>query len=219
MDNNFELVDEFDRSFRQWVKTACQEWKLNEPSEEYFSHVKRRLPEGLRTLLGYGLKHGLIIPTGRVFTLKDMPPSKGPYNWFSQGRTTKPSPNWEYFVQIAEFIRFFRISSTTHGLSVKFEDSLMDVGVYRNNKLFVYVEVKEKGTQLQKLVQEMKKLQYSIDLTIEDRGNDPLRKAKYLVTQRPEYLVLSAIGTRFEYKVVYPDDTSFEIVSDMVPLT
>lgn len=213
-----ELLQKFDSAFRQWVKEACQEWGYGEPSQQYFSYIDQRLPEGLRALLGYGIKNKVIIPKGRVFTLKDLPQSKGTYNWFSHGRAPKPAPNWEYFVQVAEFIRFHAVASMRRDLSITFEDGLMDIGVYRNNKLFIYCEIKERASQIQKLVQEIRKLQSNIDLTTPDRGNDPLRKAKYLIKQKPEYFVTSAIGARFEYRVVYPSDRSFELVRDIVPL-
>lgn len=213
-----DLLSEFDTRFRSWVKTACEEWDYSMPSEEYFHQVYQRLPEGLRTLLGYGLKNKLITQKGKAFTLIALPSNKGPYNWFSHNRTPKPAPNWEYFVQVAEFVRFYMSTSTKNNLSLTFEDGLMDIGIYKNNKLLIYCEVKEKASQLEKLVREIKKLQANVDLRIPDRSNDPLRKAKYLIKHKPKYLIASAIGARFEYKVVYLNDTSFELIRDIVPL-
>jgi len=63
------MSQEFDWNFRNWVKSACKDWGYPEPSDQYYLNVNKRLPEGLRTLLGLGLKQGLIISQGKTFTL------------------------------------------------------------------------------------------------------------------------------------------------------
>ncbi len=50
-----------------------------------------------------------------------------------------------------------------------------------------------------------------------DRGNDPLRKAKYLKKNQPEYFYGMAIGVRHEFKVAYPSDQNFELTRDVIP--
>lgn len=50
-----------------------------------------------------------------------------------------------------------------------------------------------------------------------DRGNDPLRKAKYLVRRRPAYFCGVAIGVRLEYAVRYGGDRTFHLVRDVLP--
>lgn len=59
--------------------------------------------------------------------------------------------------------------------------------------------------------------QSRVDLSAPDRGNDPLRKVKCIVKRMPEYFSGLAIGTRFEYKVVYPEERSFQLVKDVIP--
>jgi hypothetical protein len=46
-----------------------------------------------------------------------------------------------------------------------------------------------------------------VDMTADDRGNDPLRKAKYLLKHRSLYFCGVAVGTRMEYRVDYPSAT------------
>ena len=207
---------EFDRYFRDWVNTACREWHYPAPPDSYYAKVYERLPDGLRSLIAFGVNAGLITAMGANFTLKDLPPRKGPYSWFSRGRAEVPAPNWEYFVHVAEFVRLTTIGKA-HGLKVTFEDDTMDIAVYKEGKLLVYYEVKERADQLQKLIDRIKMEQSRVDLSLPDRGNDPLRKAKCIVKRKPEYFSGLAIGTRFEYKVVYPEERSFQLVRDVIP--
>jgi hypothetical protein len=211
------LLQKFDTHFRDWVRTACQEWNYPTPSDQYYIEVYERLPAGLRALLGLGLSKGLIIPTGRVFTLKGLPPEKGPYNWFSHNRNPKPAPNWEYFVQVAEYIRLHAITNVGNWL-VTFEDDDMDIAPYQDNRLFVCYEVKERLSQIQKLIKGIEAYHSYVDLSAPDRHDDQLRKAKYIVKRKPEYFVGVAIGGRFEYKVIYAQERSFQLIRDVVPL-
>lgn len=59
--------------------------------------------------------------------------------------------------------------------------------------------------------------QPSVDLAAPDRGNDALRKAKYLVRRRPEYFCGVALGVRFEYRVSYPERMAFRLSHDTIP--
>ena len=212
------MIQEFDKHFREWSRTACEEWGYPMPSDRYYTKVYERLPEGLRALLGLGISSGLIIPKeGRAaFTLKGLPDKKGPYHWFSYNRNPKPAPNWEWFVHVAEFIRFHTIASSMNAL-VTFEDDDMDIALYQDNRLIVYCEVKERLSQIQKLIRGVQNYQSAVNLDAPDRGNDPLRKAKYIVRRKPQYFVGVAIGARFEYKVIYLGERSFQLIRDIVP--
>ncbi len=217
----FTMVQEFDKYFKNWVKSACKDWGCPEPSDEYYAKVYRRLPEGLRSLLGLGLEEGIIISKGRTFTLEGLPPKKGPYNWFSQSSGKEPAPkepipNWEYFIQVAEFVRLYHIAKAK-SLMLTFEDDLMDLALYQNDKLVVCCEVKEQKNQIKKLIKGIKDYQQAIDFTVDDRSNDPLRKAKYIVKRRPEYFCGVAIGVRFEYRVSYPEGQAFQLTEDAIP--
>jgi hypothetical protein len=93
----------------------------------------------------------------------------------------------------------------------------MDLALYRDGRLVVCCEVKERASQIQDLVTRLRTYQQRIDPSQPDRGNDPLRKAKYIRLRRPEYLALAAIGARLEYRVAYPPDREFELVRDVIP--
>ncbi len=207
----------FDKAFKEWVLAACKEWDYPEPTDEYFSRVYSRLPKGLGSILSIGLRDGLIIPKGGKFGLSGLPAGKGPYSWFSKYADKKePSPNWEYFIQVAEYIRLHSLLKP--GQRLMFEDDLMDLAVYDGDKLFVCYEVKEKARQLQSLISKMKKYQKGIDYSMADRGNDPLRKAKYIAHRQPEYFCGVAIGVRYEFRVSYPEGYAFQLHEDMAPL-
>jgi len=159
----------------------------------------KRLPEGVRILLGVGIKEGIIITQGYKFSLKGLSPNKGPYSWFSRYSSAKePNPNWEYYIQVALYCQLF-FAAKTKGLTLTFEDDLMDLAVYDGKKLAVCIEVKEKATHIKRLISGIKK------------------KAKYIVNRRPEYFCGFAIGARFDYKVTFLDNNAFRLERDIIP--
>jgi len=209
----------FEDSFRNWVKLACSEWGYDLPPESYYQHVFERLPDGLRTILGYGIDRSLIVQMGKKFSLKGLRDKKGPYNWLSRDSYKKePAPNWEYFVQVAEYVRLFELAERNN-LNLTFEEDLMDLALYDDNKLIVCCEVKEQTAQIMKLLQGIRGFQKEIDYTINDRHNDPLRKAKYIEKNRPDYFYLISIGTKLEFSVDYPEDGAFTLKEDFIPYT
>lgn len=212
-----QAVQLFDAQLTEWARAACEEWRFKHPTSEFFEKMTSRLPEGLRATIGFGLEQGLVIPKGYTFLLKGLEPNKGPYRWFSRfASEQRLNPNWEYYVQVAEYVRL-SMALAGRGYQLTFEDDLMDIGVYRGGELVVCCEIKEKSSQATRLVGRMRSYEAGVDLSEPDRGNDPLRKAKYLVTKRPKYFYLVAIGARFEFSVVYPGDRAFELREDLLP--
>lgn len=102
-------------------------------------------------------------------------------------------------------------------MDLKFEDDLMDIGIYRKNKLRVCCEIKEKSSQAQYSIREVKKYQNANELPISDRGNDRLRKAKYISHLKPHFFYLVSIGRRFEFRVEYPENMQFRLIEELVP--
>lgn len=207
----------FDQQVKLWAFSACHEWDFAEPSEQFFETLNERLPAGLRATIGAGIEKGIVVPNGCAFRIKGLNKTKGPYNWFSRDNAKhRPNPNWEYYIQVAEYIRLSQaFQSSNHVLT--FEDTFMDIGVYKDNQLLVCCEIKEKSSQAKTLIAGIKDYQTNIDWTAPDRGNDPLRKAKYIVRQRPLFFYLVAIGVRYEFSVSYPDRKAFELREDIIP--
>jgi len=214
----------FDEFFRTIVQRTCREWGYEIPQAEYFINVCERLPLGLREIIESGLSSGLINDIGlsktksAAFRPIGVSEKKGPYSWFSRdNQRNQPWPNWEYFVQLSEYIRLYEAFKTKN-VELKFEDDLMDIGIYRKNKLWVCCEIKEKSSQAQYLIREIKKHQDATELPAADRGNDPLRKAKYIANLKPQYFYLVSIGRRFEFRVEYSDNKQFQLIEDLIPL-
>lgn len=211
------MIKGFEEIVKQWASSACEYWNYPEPEEDYFNKINNRLPEGLQQLLLSGLANRIVTQDGYSFSIECLKEGKGPYHWFGRDdNTQKPCPHWEYFVQVAEFIRLYYISKR-NGLNINFEDDLMDISLYKGDSLLLYCEVKEKISQLHKLIQGIRKCQDSVNLGAPDRGNDPLRKAKYIVRRHPPYFSGVAIGVRYEYRVSYLGENSFSLVRDDFP--
>lgn len=210
------MADEFEDLVQRWGQAACDEWGYPEPPSDWIGIIKRRLPPGLGAAVADGIESGsIIVVDEHRFTLRGLESGKGPYAWFSRNQTQVPAPNWEYFVQAAEFVRL-KTELEPKGYSVQFEDELMDISVYAGGDLVVGFEVKERASQLGPLLKGIESHGKGVDLTSPDRANDPLRKAKYLVRRRPKYFGLSAIGSQMEFAVTYPAENSFELREDLI---
>ena len=210
--------------FRNIVQRTCEEWVYDAPSEEYYLYIYGRLPQGLRKIISSGLESKIIFDVGlsksksAAFRPCGVPKTKGPYSWFERdNQRRQPRPCWEYFIHLAEYIRLYE---AFHGKDYRlsFEDELMDIGIYKNKKLWVCCEIKEKSSQAQNLIRGIKKFENSNDFPDSDRGNDPLRKAKYIIKLKPEYFYIVSIGRRFEFRIKYPDNNQFQLVKDLIPL-
>jgi hypothetical protein len=215
------MVDStFESNFRAWVVAACKEWGYPPPSRDWFERAERRLPAGLRRTLELGLADGVVqVVAGYRFRLDGLAAHKGPYAFFSRfSQRRQPGPNWEYFVQVAEYVRIRR-AVRDPGYRVSFEDELMDISVRDGHDRLVWcMEVKERADQLDPLLVGILRYASGVDPGIPDRHNDPLRKAKYLLRARPDYFSLMAVGKRIDFQVVRLGSDRFELTPDVIPL-
>lgn len=210
------LTQLFDEQLTTWITSACGEWGFDTPADPVVGLVKQRLPSGIRSMIGLGIERGIVLPEGHTFRLKGLPDGKGPYRWLSRyNPERRPNPNWEYYVQVAEYVRLCLLTEN-RDFHLSFEDDLMDIGVYQDGQLIACCEVKETSPQAARLLSGIKRWQSGVDWTIPDRGNDSLRKAKYLLKRKPRYFYVVAIGTRHEFSVV-PTDGGFELHADLIP--
>ena len=207
----------FERLVVEWAAAACAEWGYPPAGPDWLSTVTQRLPHGLRSAIADAAERGVIIVVGgHRFTLAGLGPTKGPYAFFSRSDRQVPAPNWECFIQAAEYGRI-SAAVAPRGYRVDFEDDLMDISVYDADRLLWCIEVKEKAGSLDGLLTGIRRYGRSPDWESPDRGNDPLRKAKYLARHRPDYFSLVAIGCRFDFSVSYDGDR-FSLVDDLIPL-
>lgn len=206
----------FDETILQCANAASAEWGYPPVAGDWLHSLHSRLPVGLRQAVLNGLDDSKIcLVDGHRFSLLGLSPGKGPYAFFSRSSRLVPSPNWEYFVQAAEYIRLAR-GLTPNGLRVDFEDGLMDVSVYERERLVWCVEVKERARDLSPLLTGLRRYGEHIDLDAVDRHNDPLRKAKYILRHRPLFFSLVAIGQRLDFSVAYGGG-GFRLTEDVVP--
>lgn len=174
--------------------------------------IQARLGDDVVAGLGAALRTGVLLIEGSKFRLAGLPDSKGPYALFSQNRAGGlPTPNWEYFVQVAEYARLVGLYGAG-GYTIGFEDGLMDVSVRRDASLIWCVEVKETRATAERLLARLEALATDVPLLVPDRANDPLRKAKYLLNHRPPFFSLVAVGYRRQFAIKTPSTTSFELI-------
>ncbi len=94
----------------------------------------------------------------------------------------------------------------------------MDIGIYERGTLQVCCEVKETSSKAQKLIRGIKGYETAATLPKEDRGNDELRKAKYISKLKSLYFYVVSIGRRYEFRVEYPKEMRFRLVEDFIPI-
>ena len=198
------------------ARAACDEWRYPLPSESWLEDIDARLPEGLQTAVSDAVESGVIIVDGYRFRLKGLAKDKGPYAFLSRATNRIPSVNWEYFVQAAEFGRV-AASVESRGYRVGFEEEWMDISVWEGDNLVWCIEAKEKATALERLRAGISRYGVDMDWETPDRGNDPLRKSKYLMVKQPRYFSLVAIGLRFDFSVDYSED-GFVLTEDLIPI-
>ncbi|GII60253.1 hypothetical protein Skr01_03380 [Sphaerisporangium krabiense] len=205
-----------------WVRAACQEWNYPEVSDSYFAAVHQRVPAGVRALVAAAHHDGVIKPVGGYrFTLLGLAPGKGPYAWVSRHNEQRtPSINWEYLVQAVEYARLYA-ALAPKGYLIAMEDRLMDITVSDASGTLQWdIEVQERAAEIPAFLQRLAAHGHAgVDLDAPDRGNDPLRKAKYLLRHRPLYFSAAAIGLRRDFQVTYATGNKFILIDDMVPLT
>ena len=210
--------------FTDLVERTCNEWGFKPPDYQFFVDTYARLPEGLRRAISYGWQNEIILDAGlsktgsAAFRPSLVSDVKGPYSWFERDSAKKqPRPAWEYYIQVAEYVRLFE-ALKGKGYELRFEDDLMDIGIYEKGILQVCCEVKEKSTKAQTLIRGIRKFERAVVLPETDRGNDPLRKAKYISKLKPLYFYVVSIGRRYEYRVEYPEEMRFRLVEDFIPI-
>lgn len=207
----------FDRRFRDWVAMACAAWGYDDPHEEYYDKFYSRIPVDCQQQVVEAIEQGVVLEDKFRFRVIDGRGGHGPYAWFSKDRGNGPGPNWEYFVEVSEFLRAHQWAAS-HEMVAYFEyPGEVDVSLYRADKIMLVCEVKEHVEVLRSLLTKLKRYEPQVNVDEPDRGNDPLRKAKYIVRARPEWFRAVAIGYAEEFRVTYPEGRAFQLERDVFP--
>lgn len=156
---------------------------------------RRHIEDKEIQLIKKGIKAGIIKVKDNLFTIGKE--SSKRYDAFTLNR--------EYFTQFATLVSLI----TEYGYLLKdchFEYHLMDICVFKNKKPFIYVETKINDYQAEKLYREIReKYSKNLDLfeKVPDRGNDALRKAKYIFQDKPKYFWLVTPKQKIAFIIEY----------------
>lgn len=207
----------FDQHFRQWAYAACAEWEYPPPTVEWLESVHARLPVGLRTELGRGIEaHAFRTVGGHRFAVPNG--GEGPHDWFSeQPQRQQPAPNWERFVQLAEYTRIRLLVAGTD-LDMGFEDQHMDVTVRRGTDLLWFVDISETFATAYETSRHLDRLGAAGIAGSGGSADDALRTAQLIVKQRPLYYSMVGIGGRLDFSVAVHDAHHFDLIPDLVPV-
>ena len=207
--------------FGKWVKAYNSAKKESANSESLFNLLCDRIPPDYLRHIGAALLNGWLETEKK--------PSRGYFvresdrQGIGGGQCTITNygggliaPCWELFVQLSDY-GWMRSIAEKKGHRVLLEDRLMDITVSSNDKLILYIENKEKAAAAKKLIKGMREYgETGFDLDQPDRGDDALRKSKYIVKKdtRPKYLGMSAIGFRQLFEVKYYSGNRFKLTQD-----
>jgi hypothetical protein len=96
----------------------------------------------------------------------------------------------------------------------------IDIGIKIPEGPKIFVEVKETKTQWEILISGVKAIgMKGADLKEPDRGNDPLRNAKYILASRPDFFIGYSPEGFDSYKVIYEPKGRFQLEPDPMPKT
>ena len=220
----------FDDYYKCNAVITCKEWDYPPPTEEFFSDALTRIPFEIRDTITTGLLEGIIVNLGlRDGTLKVKlinQTKERYYSWFGRYRSKKIlQGHWEFCIQAAEYIQLYKSLKDNNYYDLQFEDALMDIAIYRNNGLFACCEVKEKAAEVNNMIKNILKCEA---INLHDLGGklinniagikeDAVRKAGYIIKNRPNYFYLLSAHNRLEYRVEYPDGQNFKLIEDVIP--
>jgi len=215
----------FDALFDKWADEALRVagFSAEKPGQE------NRIPDIVKRKVAQLCEMQICFPDSKpaCFRMADSKKGKGgPYNRFSYFSSTKTIlPNWEYFVQIAAFRDLiFEYGYSADWMKFEYHEShppvwiSVDIEIKIPGRPKIFVEVKERRVDLQNLIAAVKSIGKSgVVLNQPDRGNDALRKAKYIIAGRPDYFVGYSPEGFDQYQAQYEAGNRFMLVPAQMP--
>jgi hypothetical protein len=215
-----KAIERFRREFRRWVQSHNAEKGYTTDPGALLSALEARIDETHLTRIGSAYLNGWLqteADPGREYFVReaDRPGRRGGQFTITHQGARQVAPCWELFVQLADYA-WLRTVAERHRQKVRLEDRLMDLTVRAGSRLVLYVEHKTTRQIAEKLLVGMRLYgAKGFELDDPDRGDDALRKAKYLVrSEHPVYFGLSAVGYRQLFKVEYLEDNRFQLIED-----
>lgn len=222
-----DSLERFRSEFRGWVRAHNRAKGFDSSPDEVLKRLESRVPAAMLRQIGGAYINGWLqneSKRNRGYFVKEsdrMGPRGGQWTLEHAGGG-HVNPCWELHVQLADYGRL-RTVAERHGLTTRLEDRLMDITVYAGQNLLLYVENKTKKEEAIRLLKRMREYgNTGFDLGDPDKGNDPLKKAKYLVRNGayPQFFALSAIGFEQVFRVEYLDgDNRFVLHDSELALT
>jgi hypothetical protein len=219
-------LDRFRTEFRRWVRAHNATHAYDSSADELLGRLEKRIPSDALAHIGSAYMNGWLVTEsdpGRGYFVReaDRPGRRGGQTSLVHRGNGAVDPWWELFVQLGDYA-WLRTIAGRYGQYLKLEDQLMDLTVRSGTRLLLYVEHKETEKLAKSLLREMVEYGKSgFGLADPDKGNDPLRKAKYLVKENshPLYFGLSAVGYKQLFRVEYLDGTEnrFNLTPDNRP--
>lgn len=197
-------------SFFDLLKRAAQAMVASIASDH---NSNRHVEDNEIELIGRGVKSGLLSIAGNKILISQRGRAKREYDLFTLNR--------EYLTQFAA------LSALAYDYAYRPDDcwlecDFMDVCVMRpqTSTPYIYVEVKapKRVTEMAILLKKIESYAPGIAHFLDelDRGNDPLRKAKYIFKNKPEYLWLFTPKNRHAFKINYTNEGfALELVADI----
>jgi hypothetical protein len=214
-------IERFRRELCRWVRAHNVAKGYATDPARVFAILQERIGETRLSRIGSAYLNGWLeteSDSGRGYFVReaDRPGRRGGQFAITHQGQGHVAPCWELFVQLADYA-WLRTVAERHGQKVRLEDRLMDLTVRAGRRLVLYVEQKTTRAVAKKLLARMR--QYGtngFDLDDPDRGDDALRKAKYLlrVGGHPMYFGLSAVDYSQLFKVEYLDGNRFRLSED-----
>jgi hypothetical protein len=227
-DMTANAINRFRDELGRWIAAHNETKGFTTNADEAFATLEDRIGTQALTQIGSAFLNGWLIteqePNRGYFVRETDRPGKrgGQFVLINRGNG-KADPCWELFVQLADYAWLRTIAQRT-GHAVRLEDRLMDLTVRTQDALILYVEHKTTRAVAEHILESMKRhgeIGFGIDDF--DKGNDALRKAKYLVRDdrslRPLYFGLSAVGFKKLFRVEYEVGNRFRLVPDDRPFS
>lgn len=207
----------FDEHVRYWAFAACTDWACPPPDEQWFEVLHARLPVGLRTEVGRGIRAELIRTVDdHWFTVPGS--AHGPFSWFRHEVDEQLIvPNWDAFVRAAEYTRVALLVDDTD-LRVGFDEEGLDIAVHADaDDLRWYIEVEERFDQAYEMSRHLDRLG-AAGISATRHGDGAVNIANRIVERRPDYFSLVGIGGRLDFSVAVHDAHHFDLIPDFVPV-
>ncbi len=207
-------ITSFEVLFHLWAEQACKAAPFQAEKPRY-----ERIPPEVRQKVFYLWQKGFCYSgySPASFLLQDAKRG-GPYHWFTYSPMyQKIYTNHEYFVQVAAYYDLiFEYNWPLEYIWFEFSEYInqvslpIDIAIIDQNKEKIYIEVKEREDQTKYLIINVREYgMKGVDLGSPDRGNDPLRKAKYIAAGRPSIFAFYSPHGFTTFGITYIDSHKF----------